>query len=85
VSISENISLITTSIEPALIIGREEPAFRTIVTLGVGDRVKVSGHFVFLQEWKGQYCFTEGSISYNGGVTKPEWLFRFTEVESISR
>jgi hypothetical protein len=68
-----------------LVIQKASPLFATLIKLGKGDRVKVSGHFIAIggdvAKWKQQYCFIEGSFTIDGGMREPEYWFLFSAVE----
>lgn len=71
--LSESLSTLKTLIDPA------SSVFTTASNLKKGDHVRFSGYF----ERSNTDCFTETSLTQEGSMTDPEFLFQFTAISPL--
>jgi hypothetical protein len=81
IQIAEGISIKTwnnaiSDIEDKTLIDPESAVFKLAVTLKIGQRVTFGGQF-FPSPTD---CIREGSLTQKGSLTKPEFIFRFSDI-----
>lgn len=76
---TENNALAEKLGEPTTLIPIDSPLYATVVKLAVKQHVRFSGTFFPSPD----DCMKETSLTPEGGMEEPEFLFRFTDVQPI--
>lgn len=61
------------------LIGESSPVFKRVQTLTVGERVQFSGAF----PGDDNDCIKEPSLTLEGSISEPDFIFKFTEITPI--
>ncbi|HEJ9554090.1 TPA: hypothetical protein SMN29_000054 [Proteus mirabilis] len=61
------------------LIPQETPLFKEALSLKIGDKIKFSGEFITRRN----ECFREVSMTQNGGMKEPEFIFKFSNLSEL--